>query len=577
MSKTHDISDIDISHDLHNIHPSSSPLAIEDTPATNIAPSSPPPSATTNSLSISSTPNLPINLSKPSKPALLYPKLDPVENPDCPNPNLQVSLYPSLEQHHPVQLFPKEVVGNLELQINKTENQVRIASFATPKASSVALVPSNTQETFFTPQQTRDLPVKRKKERSRSVDSPRNSDEDLELTFSERSPQTKKPTKEDTRRVLTKSYIRIVRTLAKDHAELENRKHLLTTADLQKLQEKVKQHKDEKQELQNRLLQAELSVSTLTQKGILLEASVDAALALAKQQTNELLTKLQASNEEKYSVLKEQEEIQNQLSQYYLIQLQQKDKIIELHQEVFNKENTKNQENLKILEYQLDVTRNELSQENFTLKSNWNTEVKSLTEIIAKEQENKQLLEENLRKTTHENNFLRGQLTRCENSNSESETYLKELQENLQFSQHKQAETAGELESLIQLLNDTKARNSQAVADLQRQNTLIAELENKIAEQDNNIQQLRANNPENLQLQYTKTITKLNLEKDTLHAKLAKLTDTYKAEKTKTDQELSSIQTTVNISKKKLSTLETQNADLLQTKAALTNEIESLK
>lgn len=565
MSKLHDISDIDTSNEERH-RQTTSPLAIEDAGATGFTPTETPTTlqqlVPTNLFPRESTPDKPLNLSLPNKPSITYPKLSPITKPDyeydLATPN---QLYPNLDRKDLQQLVPRKLVRDLiEFTPTQPKAENQLVSLKTPQANPAS---SN-------------LPVKRKKERSKSADSPRNSDEDLELTLSERSPKSKKPTHDDTRRVLTKSYIRVVRTLAEKYAEFEEQKNSITAQQFQKLQDKLNQYKEEKTALQEKLFKAEISVSTLTKKGILLEASADAAFELAKQQTKDLIDKVQTTNEEKERLEKQQEEIQNQLKQFYEIQLDQKSKIIELHQEVFNKANTKKQETIHILEYQISSERDSHAQEISELKSHYDFELQKLQTNLQTEQSIRLLTEENFKRISYEHNLVKKRLDHCESCNNEQENYSKVLEQRLEEQKSKSVITAGELEAVKELLEEQKHRSYQAISQLQDQNNLIDQLQNHIKENENTIQQLQAKNPDALQEAYNKQITALQVERDTLASKINNLSEQYRKEINTSEAELTSTKTALNLNKRKLDQLETENKRLHEATTKLNQQVDKV-
>ena len=95
-------------------------------------------------------------------------------------------------------------------------------------------------------------------------------------------------------------------------------------------------------------------------------------------------------------------------------------------------------------------------------------------------------------------------------------------------------------------------------------------------EKENAIQQLKLQNPETLQQNYTKQINTLNLEKQTLELKLSNITESFRKERDESDKKQSSVLTALSVNKKKLEQLEKQIIDLQKENSLQKHELDQL-
>ena len=321
MPKPHDISDIDTSTDADDNRTVGSPLPIEHTPTQLIKPSRLEPIPALTDATTSSA------LAKPQTNAKsLYPDTSQIQNPDPPN----LLALPTTDK----------TVSLLENPSSPT--RARAASLST------LAVPAYIQAQQLKETDNKETTValrpetgKKRKDRSKSVDSPRNSDDDLDTTFSERSPQHKKQDLTDRRdsiRVaLVQKFQRLLDLQAQHTARLNSVKTKDNDRKVKELEEQLKQSKDEYNTLQNNLVKAEYAVTELAKEGLLLEATAEAAVKLAQSQSADLFAQLQTTEEEKTKLESQFKDIQKRLIDYYEFNLLQIKEAEKRNTEAFHK------------------------------------------------------------------------------------------------------------------------------------------------------------------------------------------------------------------------------------------------
>lgn len=464
MPNTHDISDIDTSSNTENRDSNNSPerLAI-GAPGTIIRPSR---------LEILPTLPVPINQSTPSTTSAVALTTDKEIVPvninitepykevlkALPTTDKTLAIFDpntSPQRQRAVSLSTLQIPAYIEAQA-----QIEAASTDT----TVAVKP--------------DLGVKRK-DRSRSVDSPRNSDDDLDTTVSERSPQAKKQDVIDKRKLLKTAlvdqYQKILNLQARYYTQVQSLQTKDNERKVKELEKQILTQQEEYTTLQNNLVKAEFAVSNLAKEGLLFEATAEAAIKLAETQSTELFKKLQTTEEEKTKLETEFNNIRKGLVEYYEFNLKQLKEAEKLNTNAFHKALQSKDNQLVSLKADIESK----SKEFYAHKEDLEKERKEYQKLIYQQNEEITSLRDDLKNNLFLYSANQTELDRTIAVNQEAEQEITKLQDKIRSLQ-------GELRNVETAYNygknkliEVELRESQLQDKFDNQEIVIANLEDK--------------------------------------------------------------------------------------------------